>query len=65
QFLKISDSFIDMTDSFNPNADTLYLQFCPMANSNKGGYWLSQEKEVKNPYFGLNMLKCGTIEKIY
>lgn len=42
---------------------TLYKDFCPMANNNKGAYWLSEVKEIKNPYFGAKMMKCGTIKK--
>ncbi len=45
----------------------IYKQFCPMAFNNKGGYWLSDVSEIKNPYYGEKMLKCGkvteTIEK--
>ncbi len=42
---------------------TLYQDFCPMANNNKGAYWLSEVKEIKNPYFGAKMMKCGSIKK--
>ena len=28
----------------------IYQDFCPMANSNKGALWLSEVKEIKNPY---------------
>ncbi len=42
---------------------TLYQGFCPMANNNKGAYWLSETKEIKNPYFGAKMLKCGSVKK--
>jgi len=45
-------------------AGKIYLDFCPMANDDKGGYWLSSIKEIQNPYFGESMLKCGEIEKI-
>ncbi len=41
----------------------IYKQYCPMANNDKGGYWLSSEKEIKNPYYGDQMLKCGTVEE--
>jgi hypothetical protein len=48
-------------------AGAIYKQFCPMAFNNKGGYWLSDVSEIKNPYYGEKMLKCGkvteTIEK--
>lgn len=42
---------------------TLYQDFCPMANNNQGAYWLSESKEIRNPYFGSSMLKCGSIKK--
>ena len=40
------------------------LQFCPMANNNKGAYWLSLETEVRNPYYGDAMLSCGEVKQI-
>lgn len=41
----------------------VYNQFCPMADNNKGAYWLSVEKETFNPYFGSAMLKCGSVKQ--
>lgn len=41
----------------------IYLEYCPMANNNTGAYWLSNEKEIKNPYFGDSMLKCGSVKE--
>jgi len=39
----------------------LYYNNCPMAKAN----WLSRAKEIKNPYYGSQMLGCGkTIETI-
>lgn len=40
---------------------TLYRQYCPMAFDNEGAYWLSAQKEIRNPYFGDRMLKCGRV----
>jgi Cu(I)/Ag(I) efflux system membrane fusion protein len=37
----------------------VFEQFCPMADDNKGAYWLSLSKEIKNPYFGKAMFTCG------
>jgi len=37
----------------------IYEQQCPMAFGNKGATWLSLEQEIKNPYFGSEMLNCG------
>jgi len=42
---------------------TLYKDFCPMANEGKGASWLSELKDVKNPYFGSSMLNCGKVER--
>lgn len=40
---------------------TLYQIFCPMYNNKKGGNWLSESKEIKNPFYGSKMLKCGSV----
>ncbi|HUH48160.1 MAG TPA: DUF3347 domain-containing protein [Arenibacter sp.] len=42
---------------------TLYQQFCPMYNNDKGGMWVSAVEAVKNPYFGSEMLTCGFVQK--
>jgi len=42
---------------------TLYKQFCPMAFDNTGAFWLSEEKEIKNPYFGDEMMTCGEVQE--
>ncbi len=40
---------------------TLYQIYCPMFDNKKGGKWLSESNEVKNPLFGSKMLKCGSV----
>jgi Cu(I)/Ag(I) efflux system membrane fusion protein len=40
---------------------TLYVQKCPMANNNKGAVWLSREKDIRNPYYGEQMMTCGSV----
>lgn len=42
---------------------TLYLQHCPMAFDGKGANWISDSKNILNPYYGDRMLKCGRVEK--
>lgn len=42
---------------------TLYQNFCPMYNNNKGAKWLSASKEMKNPYYGAKMMSCGSVQK--
>ena len=53
----------DMSDllAITGTANTLYEQFCPMYD--KGSTWLSTNKEIKNPYYGSKMLKCGSVKK--
>ncbi|MFH6943392.1 DUF3347 domain-containing protein [Flavobacterium sp.] len=41
----------------------LYVEYCPMAFDNKGAVWISSTKEVRNPYFGEKMLKCGEVKE--
>lgn len=45
------------------SSGSLYVEYCPMANNNEGAYWLSNEKQIKNPYFGDAMLKCGSVKE--
>jgi hypothetical protein len=32
-----------------------------MARNNQGGFWLSDDEEIRNPYFGDKMLTCGSV----
>ena len=62
-FQKLSASIIKAVKLFGIN-QKVYEQFCPMVNNNKGAFWLSEEEQIKNPYFGSKMLKCGNTESI-
>jgi membrane fusion protein, copper/silver efflux system len=64
KFIKISYSMIAIAESFSPLSTTIYVQHCPMADSNKGADWMSQDKEIRNPYFGQAMIDCGEIKRI-
>lgn len=43
----------------------VYQQYCPMYNNNQGAVWLSAKEEIRNPYFGNSMLRCGTVQKTF
>ncbi len=64
QFQMISDNLIEMVRNFDEVNDKLFVQFCPMADDNKGAFWISREEQVLNPYFGDAMLKCGSVEEV-
>ncbi|PZF70745.1 DUF3347 domain-containing protein [Taibaiella soli] len=58
-FEKISDAMFAVLKNADLKNAHVYRQFCPMAFDDKGAYWLSNEEEIKNPYFGKKMLECG------
>ncbi|PHS07312.1 MAG: efflux transporter periplasmic adaptor subunit [Kordia sp.] len=61
-FKELSSHLIIAIKTFGINKK-VYHQFCPMADDNKGAYWLSKEIQVLNPYFGNVMLKCGEVKE--
>lgn len=56
---------IDMLGIKTPGDKALYLEFCSMADNNKGSFWLSYDKEIFNPFFGQSMISCGEVKKTY
>jgi uncharacterized protein (DUF885 family) len=61
-FETLSTDINDLIDLLGTEK-TLYQDFCPMANNNKGAYWISEIKNIRNPYFGSRMMKCGSVKK--
>ncbi len=41
----------------------LYYDHCPMYNNNKGADWISETKEINNPYLGKAMPTCGSMKE--
>jgi len=66
-FIQLSDNMIGLVKTFEApetgQGSSLYVQFCPMANDDKGAFWLSKEDKVKNPYYGDMMLNCGEVRE--
>ena len=60
-FKHLSAHMISSVNLFGVN-QKVYSHFCPMADNNKGAYWLSLEKEIRNPYYGESMLTCGEVK---
>ena len=57
-FESLSKNMYAMLSALNMNSTTIYQQYCPM----KKAYWLSESTEVRNPYYGDDMLECGTVK---
>ncbi len=64
-FLPLSETLIHTADNFGIKFDgPVEHVHCPMAFDGKGGHWLQQGKEVRNPYYGKGaMSSCGDVMK--
>ena len=59
----VSNQMFQLVKSSVLTEGKLYKQYCPMAKNNEGAIWLSTSSEIRNPYFGDKMLKCGSVEE--
>jgi Cu(I)/Ag(I) efflux system membrane fusion protein len=64
QFALLNALFYRTVKSFGLNGKVVYYQYCPMAEDDSGAFWLSETEEIRNPYFGDMMLKCGENREI-
>ncbi len=62
-FSHISEIMYCTVKSFGLQQGKLFAIYCPMAFDNKGAYWLSNNKEIQNPYMGKKMPACGEIKE--
>ena len=62
-FTALSSDVVALMKHTDVNSGELYVQYCPMANEGTGGYWLAAEKEIRNPYYGDEMLNCGEVKE--
>lgn len=60
-FVVLNENIVPIALNVEKLGTELYVQKCPMANKNKGAVWLSTEKDIRNPYYGEQMLSCGSI----
>jgi hypothetical protein len=63
QYIGLSTAVIALVRSTGVSSGELYVDYCPMANNEKGASWLSSNKDIKNPYFGDEMLTCGEVKE--
>ncbi|WP_020569034.1 DUF3347 domain-containing protein [Neolewinella persica] len=63
----IRTAFADLTTALEPlftegiTDGVMYKQYCPMAFDGAGGNWFSDVSDIRNPYYGDKMLKCGKV----
>lgn len=61
-FDMLSKDMYDLVKTFGAG-QTLYQDFCPMYNDKKGAIWLSETKDIKNPYMGKKQPTCGSVKE--
>ena len=61
-FKLISDNLISLLHALHYKDENLHVDYCPMAFHNLGAKWLSIDRDIRNPYFGEEMLTCGEIK---
>lgn len=62
-FASLSDEFIALVKRSGLESGELHIAHCPMALNDKGADWVSNSKDISNPYYGQSMLTCGTIKE--
>lgn len=66
RFEGISDSVIALQEQFgHQGSETWYVAHCPMAFDNEGADWLQRGKQIRNPYFGSRMFRCGEVREAF
>ena len=61
KFKNLSRTTIDYVKELQgqiKGAEKIYVYYCPMADAS----WLQKEEGTRNPYYGLSMLKCGSVK---
>lgn len=56
-FAVLSADMYALAKAAKLTTEPVYYDYCPM----KKTYWLSNDKAIKNPYYGSAMLSCGKV----
>lgn len=62
-FEMLSEEIYDLLKADKATGQKLYYDNCPMYNKGKGGNWISETKEIQNPYYGKSMRDCGSVKE--
>lgn len=63
-FRALSTPVLSLAARLAGGDETLYEVHCPMAFDFEGASWLQADAAVRNPYFGAEMLECGTARPV-
>jgi len=56
-FVGLSSNMATLAKAKKLSPEIIYQAYCPM----KKVFWLSAEKDIRNPYYGSAMLTCGEV----
>jgi len=59
RFANLSVDIFKLAKIIKLTTDAVYYNYCPMKKS----YWVSDNPTIKNPYFGKQMLTCGSVKE--
>jgi len=59
KFATLSTNMFALAKTGKLSTEPVYQQYCPM----KKASWLSNNKAIKNPYYGSAMLTCGSVKE--
>jgi hypothetical protein len=62
-FSPMSNALIEMVRKVGMLEGKIFVAYCPMAFDYEGGFWLTGQRKIINPYFGDEMLSCGSIKE--
>lgn len=62
-FSDLSNEMIAKVKVAGLKSGEVYVEHCPMALNDKGASWLSNKKEIRNPYYGDSMMDCGEVKE--
>ena len=57
-FAALSANMVELAKKVKLSPDPVYQEYCPMQKAS----WLSNNKAIKNPYYGNAMLTCGNVK---
>lgn len=60
-FVVLNQNMVPIVMNIGAIDPQVFIQKCPMANNNQGAFWLSTTKEIRNPYYGEQMMTCGSV----
>ncbi|CAN5501458.1 hypothetical protein BH11BAC3_BH11BAC3_28700 [soil metagenome] len=61
-FATMSNGMYNLVKAFGAGEQPLYYDECPMYKD--GSTWLSEIKDIRNPFYGDKMMECGTAKEM-